>query len=199
MNRFTVVGLLVLSACASLQSSAQTEPAYPRQKAGLWEFKQIKQITDGKDISAQMAAAQEKMQQALAGMNPEQRAQMKSMMGGMLSGPTGTMKICVSAAMAAKNQPVVDKNGQCLPAKISHSGNQTTFEFNCARDGHTTVGTGTSTLAGDVVSTNMNMTMTDATGQHTLQSDSQMTYLGADCRGVTPIDQLVQNAKLVPH
>ena len=50
-------------------------------KPGLWAFKPISQIMDGRDMTAQLAQAQAKMQQAMANMPPSQREQMKAMMG----------------------------------------------------------------------------------------------------------------------
>jgi hypothetical protein len=199
MRKITLVSILALGGLVTLLCLAQTALPTPGQKAGLWEFKQLKQVMDGKDMTAQMNAAQEKMQQALANMPPDQRAKMETMMGGLGVGKSGAIKVCVSPAMAAKNQPMVDKDGQCPPAKISHNGNQTLFEVNCTRNGRTTAGTGTSTANGDIITTDMNMTMTDAKGQHTMQSQTQMSYLGADCQGVTPADELAKKMQGTQH
>jgi hypothetical protein len=165
-------------------------------KAGLWEIKPIHQVVDGRDTTAQMAAAQAKMQQAMASMTPEQRKQMEAMMKGMgTNSPSaaGLVRICVSPAMAAKNAPMVDHEGHCAPAKVTRNGNKSTFEFNCTTNGRTTVGSGESTTNGDTISTSVNMTMTDSKGHHNMQSESEMTYLGSDCQGIKPADQLVKD------
>ena len=52
MNKATLSVVLVLSALASTQTSAQITG----QKAGLWEIKPIRQTLDGKDMLAQMKA-----------------------------------------------------------------------------------------------------------------------------------------------
>jgi len=39
----------------------------------------------------------------------------------------------------------------------------------------------------------MDMTMTDARGQHSMQTESQMKFLGADCQGVKPADQIARD------
>jgi hypothetical protein len=190
MKKSTTAVLLVLSALTlliPLTSFAQITG----QKAGLWELKLIKQVMDGKDITAQLQASQEQMRQAMAKMTPDQRAKMEAMMGGAGADPSGMMKVCVSPEMIAKNQMMATQQQQCPPAKVSHSGNQTTFEINCAKDGRTTTGTGTSVLNGDTITTDMNMQITDARGKRTMQSQSQMTYLGSDCKGVIPADQLM--------
>ena len=43
------------------------------------------------------------------------------------------------------------------------------------------------------------MTMTDTRGQHTIQNESQMKYLGPDCQGIKPIDELAKDAKSLAH
>ena len=98
--------------------------------------------------------------------------------------------------MAAKDKPMVDSRGDCEPAKISRSGNKTSFEFNCTGKGGTRVGKGESIVSGDTVTTRMDMATTDTKGKHhTMQSEIQMKYLGSDCKGITPADQLVKKAQ----
>jgi len=187
MKKFVFVMLVALSGGAYASGSGL--------KAGLWEMKQIKQIMDGRDMGAQMAAAQDQMAQAMANMPPERRKQMEAMMGsrGMpASGPAGAMRICISPAMAASDKPMVDPEGHCTPAKTSRSGNKTSFEFNCTSNGRTMVGKGENTMNGDSMHARMDMTTTDAGGRHTMQSESQMTYLGPDCKGVKPADQMTR-------
>jgi len=190
MKKLALAVLVTLSTTAFAQGSGL--------KAGLWEIKQIKQVMDGRDMAAQMAAAQAEMQQAMANMSPAQRKQMEAMMGGrgMPAGAAGgAQRICISPAMAAADKPMVDPEGRCEPAKVSRSGNKTSFEFNCTTQGHSMVGKGESTVSGDLVSTRMDMTTTDAQGRHTMQSESQMKYLGPDCQGLKPIDQIAKDAQ----
>ena len=187
MKTVTLAILLVLSSAAFAQGSPL--------KQGLWEVKPISQIRDGQDMTAQMAAAQARMQQSLASMPPEQRKQMQAMMGQHGGSADAATRICVSAAMAAREKPMVDPEGRCEPAKVNRSGNKSSFEFNCTTEGRTMAGKGESTASGDMVSTRMDMTTTDAGGRHTMQSEVQMKYLGADCQGVKPVDQLVKEAR----
>jgi len=187
MKKLSLLILITLSSTVLAQGSGL--------KQGLWEIKPIKQIMDGKDMAAQMASAQAQMQQAMANMPPEQRQQMQAMMAQHGSTAPGSARICVSAAMAAKDKPVVDSEGRCEPSKVSRSGNKSSFEFNCSTKGRTMVGKGESTTNGDSVTTSVDMTMTDARGSHTMQSEMLMTYLGSDCQGVKPADQLLKEAK----
>jgi Protein of unknown function (DUF3617) len=180
MKRWVVAFLITSSSTAFAQGL----------KPGLWEVKPIRQVVDGQDMTAQMTAASAKMEQAMANMSPAQRKQMEAMMGaqGMpnQNAAPGATRVCISPAMAAQDKPMVDPEGRCEPAKVARSGNKSSFEFNCSGNGRTEVGTGESTLSGDTVATRVDMTMTDARGRHTMQSESQMTYLGPDCQGVRP-------------
>jgi hypothetical protein len=193
MRRLALIIPLVLAGAAFAQSSSL--------KAGLWEMKPIRQVVDGRDMTAQMASAQTKMQQAMANMTPEQRKQMEAMTKGMgagmpaQAGPGSGTRICVSPAMAAQNTPMVDAEAKCPPTKMTRSGNKSSFEFNCTSNGRTTVGSGESTVSGDTVLTRMDMTVTDARGRHSMQSETQMTYLGSDCQGIKPIDQVVKDTQ----
>lgn len=180
--------ITLLSGIAFAQSSSL--------KPGLWEFKTTSQIMDGRDMSAERALFQAKMQEKMANMPPAQREQMQALMGshGALSG--GGMQICISPAMAAKNQPMVDSRGDCEPVKLSRSGNKTSFEINCTGKEGTKVGKGESTVSGDTMTTRVDMSMTDARGNHhTMQSEMQMKYLGSDCKGIMPADQMVKKAQ----
>ena len=154
-------------------------------KPGLWEIKQIHQVMDGRDMTAQMAAAQAKMQEHMSSVPPAQRAQLEAMMSGQ-----GTLRICISEAMAARGKPIVDRDGKCEPASVSRSDDKVTFEFNCTMDGRTRTGKGESTRSGDTITTKMDMTTADAKGTHNMQAETRMTFLGADCQGVKPVDQM---------
>ena len=189
MRKSTLAILTTLSGIAFAQSSSL--------KPGLWEMKPIRQVVDGRDMTAQMASAQAKMQQAMVNMPPDQRKQMEAKMKGMptQSAAGGGTRICISPAMAARDKPMVDPEGRCEPAKVNRSGNKSSFEFNCTANGHTRVGKGESTVSGDTVTTRVDMTTTDARGSHTMQSESQMKYLGPDCQGIKPIDQLAKDAQ----
>ena len=195
MKTLALAILIAVSSTTFAQSSSL--------KAGLWEMKLIHQVMDGRDMTAQMALAQARMQQETANMTPDQRKQMESMMKGMgtssQSSLGGGWRMCISPAMAAKNAPMVDREGHCPPTKVTRSGNKSSFEFNCTTNGRTRVGSGESTMSGDTITTSVNMTMTDARGSHTMQSGSQMTYLGSDCQGIKPVDQLVKDAQGLTH
>lgn len=154
-------------------------------KAGLWEVKTIKQVVDGQDMRAQM----QQMQQQMASLPPEQRRQMEAMMNkqGVSMGPGGATRMCISEEMAKRDAPVVDPDGRCQPTKVSRSGNTMRYEIDCNVDGRRSQGKGESTFSGNSVHSRMDMTTMDASGRHTMQTESQMTYLGPDCKGLAPV------------
>lgn len=183
MKKTVLAIMLVASSAAHAETGAM--------RAGLWETKTIHQVVDGRDMTAQMAAQQARMQAAMAKMTPEQRQMMGASMKGM-PGSGGSVRMCISPAMAAKHMGQVNSDGRCPPASVTTSGNKTSYTFNCTKDGRTTVGNGTSTVNGDSVSSHVEVKTSDAKGSHTMAMDSEMTYLGADCQGITPIDQLAK-------
>ena len=171
-------------------------------KAGLWEFTGVKQVVDGRDMSGEMASAQSQMQQALANMSPDQRQQMEARMaqrGVSLTGKGGAgNRFCVSAQMAARDKPLIDPQGQCQPSKVDRSGKKTKFEFNCSLQGRTMVGTGESTAGDGTLDMSMDTKVTDASGSHSLHSETQMKFIGADCQGVKPADELAKEQQSPP-
>ena len=178
--------LAVVTSCPCAQTMGM--------KAGLWEMKTLKQVMDGKDMQARMAGAQAKMQQAMANMPPEQRKKMEAAIGKQVAAMSGggAMRMCISPEMAARDKPMVDPEGKCEPAKVNRSGNKTSYEFNCKTARGSMVGKGESTFAGDTITSRMDMTTTDATGKHTMQTESQMKYLGADCGGLKPVGPMTR-------
>ena len=184
MKRILVAAGLAVAACA-------VSAAEPMMKAGLWEMRIEKQIVDGQDMAGKMAAAQAEMQKAMAGMPAEQRKQMEQMMAGRGMGGAGNPnvhRLCVSPEMAAQDKPVAAGDPKCQPSKYQRSGNRTTFEMNCPG----MVGKGESVVSGDSIATTMDMTMTDESGRHTMHSASRLRYVGADCQGIKPADQLAR-------
>ena len=183
MSKFLFSCGLVLVGLAAFAAGMTLKP-------GLWEIKVVKQVMDGRDMSAQMAAAAANMQQAMANMTPEQRAKMQAMLPSTAGlGGNGGFRICVSPEMAKRNTPVIDKDGRCQPATVNHSGNVTTYEFSCSSNGSSRQGKGQVTTVGDVITTVADMTSTTANGAtHVMHNESEMHFLGADCGDLKPIE-----------
>lgn len=159
-------------------------------KPGLWEIRTTKQLMDGEDLMADMAAFPAEMKKMMANAPPAQRKQMEAMMSKQTMPGDNVHRICISPAMAARDQAMFTSNNECEPAKVGRSGNKMFYEFNCKTRGGTMVGKGESVAAGDSISNKVDMVMTDARGKHTINTESQMKYLGPDCKGIKPADQL---------
>jgi hypothetical protein len=190
MQRFLLPALTTLTMLATL-AVLTAYAAGMGLKPGLWEVKVDKMLIDGRDISAQMATAAAQRQQMMANMPAEQRARMEAMFkqNGGGQGSNGGFRICISPAMAKRDTPVIDKEGRCRPATVSHNGNQMSYEFSCTINGATTAGKGKATLAPDLIMTQVDMTSTSANGKtRVTHNESEMRYLGADCGDVKPPD-----------
>src|SRR5271166_2897694 len=185
MSKPAAVSLIALATLAALTAYATGMGITP----GLWEVKVVKQIVDGRDQTAQMAGAADRMQQMMANMPAAQRAQMEATLKqhGVGQGSDGGFRICITPEMAKRDKPIMDKDGRCEPATVTHTGNQMTYEFSCTTNGATTAGKGVSTMSPDLVSTHVEMTRTDAKGgSHVIQNDTQMSFVSADCGDVQP-------------
>ncbi|MGA2341647.1 MAG: DUF3617 domain-containing protein [Steroidobacteraceae bacterium] len=184
MSKRSLFCLLAFFALASYAGGLGLKP-------GLYEVKIVKQVVDGRDMTAQIAASAERMQQMMANMTPDQRAQMQAMMpkAGAGLGDNGNFRICISPEFAKRDQPVIDKEGHCQPATVKHDGNVTSYEFSCSSNGGTRQGKGESVSNGDVLTNRVDMTMTQSSGQtRKLHNESEMHYLGPDCGAVKPFD-----------
>lgn len=173
-----ILSVLVLCFFATPAPAADMKP-------GLWEIKTLRQVVDGQDIHAQMQA----MQKQLAALPAAQRKQMEAMMAGQGVGmsDSGAVRICISEEAARRNAPVIDPKGECQPRMLTRSGNTVRFEIDCTMDGRRTQGKGESTFSGDSVHSRMDMTTTGPDGHHSMQTESRMTYLGPDCKGLAPL------------
>jgi hypothetical protein len=101
----------LLLSCGLLLAGLTALAAGMNLKPGLWEIKMIKQVVDGRDMTAAMMSMADNMQQAMASMTPEQRAKMQATLGGTGLGTNNGFRICVSPEMAKRNTPIVDKDG----------------------------------------------------------------------------------------
>jgi Protein of unknown function (DUF3617) len=183
MHRSLVVGLITIAAVSAYAAGIGLKP-------GLWEVRNVKQVVDGKDMTAQKSAVSAQMQQAMAAMPAEQRAKMEAMLKqkGVDIGSDGSIRLCISPEMAKRDAPIVDKDARCQPTKVTRSGNHTTYEFNCSSNGTTTAGKGEATTDGDLISTQSDMTITTSNSPpRAIHNESEMKFLGADCGDIKPL------------
>ena len=182
MKMSSIAALLLLAAAAGVQAQQAMKP-------GLWELKVNKLVNDGKDMSDSMA----KMQQRLAALPPDQRAMVESRMQASGVG-NGSVRVCISPAMAAKYQfngtgAGNPRDSHCPSNKADISGNKVTFTINCTYEGNTTVGSGQAVMSGDSISIHSETKISGANGSHSSIADVQMNYVGSDCQGLKPADQ----------
>jgi hypothetical protein len=183
MRKVIVVSLMGLAAGSGLAAGFGLKP-------GLWETRVVKHLTDGRDTTSQMTGVMSQMQQNLARLPPEQRARMEAMMkerGAMTMGTEGTTRLCISREMAGRDKPIIDPEGHCQPAKISQSGNHTSFEFNCSTNGTVMTGKGESTAEGDTIVSRVDIIRTANGEKHVMHNETEMKFLGADCGNVKPL------------
>ena len=159
-------------------------------KPGLWQVSPVKMLLDGQDQAKRSGTA---FAQAMANVPPERRAQVEAMMAqrgiAMGAGPGGTttIKVCVSEAMAKRDAPIDQKSSKCTRT-FSRSGGTVTFDMTCTNEGGTTSGHGQVKRDGDNLTSIFDGTNTRNGTAHTIHSETQMTYLGADCGNLKPAD-----------
>lgn len=184
------IALIALGALGAAQAAGGL-------KAGLWESRPVRMTVDGKDMLPQMRQADEQMRAMVARMTPEQRKQVGGALGNRGAEPL-TQRMCISAEMAAREQPLVPRppGADCEQPKFERAGNRTRFELACTpRGGGTLTGKGETTVAGDLVTTRLDSTRTDKAGaRQTTSTETRLKWLGADCGDVKPQDQLARQA-----
>ena len=154
------------------------------QAAGLWEHSFTIKSDDGK-----MDAAMAQMQQQLAAMPPEQRAQMEAMMAsrGVKMGAQGSSaKYCVSMEQAAKPAEPRLSSADCTRQDVSRSGNTIRFKFECSKP-QPVKGEGEMTFAGDKAYSGRSNVVTQLRGQpQPMTMEMNGKWLSADCGDIKP-------------
>ncbi len=191
------VPLFICSIVMVASGSAQAQEV---MKPGLWETNIIKMTVDGKDMLAQMNAAQEKMREMFAKMPPEQRKRMETMLSGTgagLGAGAASQRVCISPAMAAQNSGSVSAppRAECGKPKINRAGSRTHFELVCKpANGGELVSKGETLVAGNQMSTKMEGVHTKPDGTRSVSiTETQMKFVGTNCGDVKPADQLLSD------
>jgi len=173
---------ILLAASTLLMTLAYAADTH--MKPGLWEIHVIKNVIDGQDHSAQLAAMTAQMQQAMANLPPDQQARMQAAMKTNVAG-NGNIRTCITPEMANRDTPVADQTGHCAPATVQRSGDQVTYEFSCMTNGRSATGKGNATISSDRVTARSEVTMHAPNGTtHVMQNESEMRYIGPDCGDV---------------
>ena len=185
---------VLIGLCAALAVAAAQAQGPSGLKAGLWESRTLKMTVDGKDMLPQVKAAREQMQKSLANLPPEQRKKVEAMMAAQGGDPT-VQRMCVSAEMAKRDQPILPRpsHAECAEPKLDRKGNRTGFEFSCKQGESTVTGKGETVMGGDQISTKVETVSADKSGaKRVMVAETQMKFIGADCGGLKPIDQVVK-------
>jgi len=180
-SRLVAVTTVALLAAAAGPALAQ------KIRPGLWE-----NTVSMKSSSGEVEAAMARMQEQMARMPPEQRAQIEAMMArqgvGIGAGKPNTVRSCITAEMAARDQfDPGDRN--CRSTGHSRSGNTVRFKFACEHErGTTAEGEGQFTLVSDTETRGKMYVNTVRQGK-TMRMDMESTskWLAADCGDVKPV------------
>jgi hypothetical protein len=180
--------------CAVLAAGVAQAQGAASLKPGLWEVRLTKMESDGRDMLPQMKAAQEQMRQQMAAMPPERRKQMEAALG--QQGDPTVQRMCVSPEMAKNDRALLSTpSADCAPPKINRDGNRMTYQISCKQAGGAVDVTGEMVMASDQVSSKTQTIANAGGAKHTTSTEAQMKFVGGDCGGVKPMDQIVKEAQ----
>ncbi len=180
--RITPFGTLALIALLAAAGSAQAQ----KMKPGLWEHSTA--VKGG-----EMAAAMAGMQEQMARMSPDERKMMEQMMAqrgmsmpGAGGGAGTTVRVCVTADQAARDEVPLAES-QCKRTSLNRSGNTVRFTFTCEGE-RAASGEGQFTFVSATEQRGtVRMTRTRPQGQpETMEVQTTTKWLGADCGDVKP-------------
>ncbi len=150
-------------------------------KPGLWEIqpKAQVQLQNGVDVSVP------DISQILQNMSPQMRSQAQAAMQqhGVAMGANGSVQVCTTPEMIARNQ-LPQKNG-CESVVTPESGNKYHFHFSCGKP--PTTGDGEVVFQNSQAYTvNMNVTRQgqDQGNIHGVTMESSARWIGSDCGGL---------------
>ncbi|WP_426111453.1 DUF3617 domain-containing protein [Massilia sp. PWRC2] len=174
--------VIALSLGAACVSAAAVEPLF---KPGLWEINNRPGGAGGSQMQAMLAAAQQQM----SALDPARRAQVESMMsrnGVVIENGNVKAKVCITPAMAARQQLPVQQKGNCTSRFSPAGGQSINYAVSCTSPAATSEGTATfSSPTSYTATTRINAA--DAAGA-SMTVDSSGRWLSADCGAIAPID-----------
>lgn len=171
--------LLCLLGAATVAQAQKLAP-------GLWENTLTMKSGDGK-----MEAAMARMQEQLAKMPPEQRAQMEAMMAsrgvalGGAGGAPNAVRVCISKEQAERNELPTGSDGRCKRDSMERTGSTLKFKVTCTDPAGT--GEGTFNFISDkAYSGSMVMNVTRDGRAMRMDMQQEGKWLGADCGTLKP-------------
>lgn len=178
--------LLAVATFAGAAALVATPAAAQKLKPGLWE-----NSVSMKSAGGQAEAGMARMQEQMARLPPEQRAQVEAMMArqglGMAAGKPNTVRSCISPEMARRDE-FNPGDSRCKVLNHARSGNVVRFKVSCQMDGATSDGDGEFTLVSDAETRGkMTMNVVRQGQAMRMEMDSTSRWLGADCGDLKPI------------
>jgi hypothetical protein len=157
-------------------------------RPGLWDVRLIRQTVDGHDVSAQLTESVAKGRTALAKLPPDARARAEQRFHpNHDSGGNTSFRICLTAAMAASDLPVLDRQDRCRPVMLSQSSGHASFRIQCSADGTRVTGHGQAVNTGALIIAKTDVITRASDGsRHTLHNETQMHFLGTGCGKLLP-------------
>jgi len=173
---------LAISAVALLAAAGVLAQPQVQRKPGLWEVQ-----------SKHSSPGMPNMDEMMAKVPPEQRAQVEQMMkqrGGGMGGAPNNFRYCLTPERAAKEMvPASDPDSRCEHKMGKRSANEARFSFSCkAKDGSTVEGEGRAfDVSPESYALEMNMKMVRDGTPMQMRMEQKGRWLGKDCQGVKPL------------
>ncbi len=155
-------------------------------RPGLWE-----NTVTMKSSGGEAEAAIARMQEQLARMSPEQRAQVEAMMArqglGLAAGKPNTVRSCITPEMAARNE-MASGDGRCKSSGHTRTGNTVRFRFACqGQAGTSGEGEGEFKLISDTETQGKMFINAQLQGRATrMDMESTSRWVAANCGDIRP-------------
>lgn len=184
----TLCGLLGLAALAAVSLPASA--ADPLFKPGLWEVVSKPTGPGAAQMQAMMAAMQERMKSMPAADRARAEAGFAKN-GVSFNNGAMTAKMCISPAMAQRQQLPMQQRGNCNYQTSPPSGNTLSFTLNCTNP---TISSEGSAVFSDSTHYTGTSRTTSSMGPQaggpapTMSVESTGRWLGAECGAILPVD-----------
>ncbi|WP_426196860.1 DUF3617 domain-containing protein [Massilia sp. DWR3-1-1] len=188
MKPVSILIMSLASACAALPClpAGAAEPLF---KPGLWEIRNKPSGAGGSQMQAMLAAAQQQM----GSMDPGQRKQIEAMMarnGVVMDNGGISAKVCITAAMAARQQFPVQQKGNCNYRYTPVGSNSLDYSFSCSKP--VASGEGSAIFSSPTSYTATTRASGGPGGEHSMTIATEGRWLGAACGAIAPADQAGQ-------
>jgi hypothetical protein len=188
----------LIGLCAALIAGAAHAADAPDLKPGLWETRPLKLATDGRDMLPQM---RERMNKQLAALSPAERKEVDTLVG-VQGGDPMVQRLCLRAGLNVSDDllrsrllGIPDCGGT---PEYRRDGSRIHVQVACQNDWLTTAIQSEIVTDGERITARTGATLTTvASGKAKatvtrLEIETQMTFIGGDCGGLKPLDQIAR-------